>query len=352
WKEIKERINNIGPFPRYIFSNSPLYLQQYYEVKSSLNCITERTISEYIDILRGDGEWNDKSPSQDLLKVYRLAIGNDDFPRIAAFNNELNKSILVRVMEICRAPYLKFFFTDRGVLIAEHFEKLGVIAFTDKDFVTALGKELKIIQPPKGRVSQKSVLQRRDLITYASNGYDLFPTGINDVSRRIEYNMLYRPSISNFPLVDGFYFVKSEEERVTMIGIQTTTAKSHETTVTAVIEFNRYLKNCFSDWTDVSKEMSWEIIYIQPYDTDERRQIKKWQGCTLNESGNYNLEQQGITAKFWNEKVNQYQVNLSLGMAVRLVEALEGVRKEEKLSKIEDLIQIRRQEVHQEVNFN
>ncbi|ORC86950.1 putative retrotransposon hot spot (RHS) protein, partial [Trypanosoma theileri] len=134
--------------------------------------------------------------------------------------------------------------------------------------------------------------------------------------------------------------------------IQTTTAKRHETTVTAVIEFNKYLKNCFSDWTDVSKKVSWEIIYIQPYDTDERRRIKEWQGCTLNESGNYNLEQQEVTAKFWSEKVNQYQVNLSLGMAVRLVEALERVRKEEKLSKIEDLIQIRRQEVHQEVNFN
>ncbi|ORC84139.1 retrotransposon hot spot (RHS) protein, partial [Trypanosoma theileri] len=102
----------------------------------------------------------------------------------------------------------------------------------------------------------------------------------------------------------------------------TTTAKRHETTVTAVIEFNKYLENCFSDWTNVSKEMSWEIIYIQPYDADERRQIKEWQGCTLNESGNYNLEEQGITAKFWNEKVNQYQVDMSPSMVVWLIEAL------------------------------
>ncbi|ORC91870.1 putative retrotransposon hot spot (RHS) protein, partial [Trypanosoma theileri] len=111
--------------------------------------------------------------------------------------------------------------------------------------------------------------------------------------------------------VDGFYFVKSELERVTLIGIQTATATIHETTVTAVIEFNKYLKNCFSDWTDVSKNISWEIIYLQPYDTDERRRIKGWQKCTLNESGNYNLEEQNDTIRFWNEKVNQYQVNLS-----------------------------------------
>ncbi|ORC85487.1 putative retrotransposon hot spot (RHS) protein, partial [Trypanosoma theileri] len=217
---------------------------------------------------------------------------------------------------------LNALFTDKGMIISEKFEEYGVNAFRDKNFVTALGKELKIIQPPEGRVSQQSVLQPGELVAYASNGYLSFPTSTNGESRIIEYNMLYRPSVSNFPLVDGFYFVKSEEERVTMIGIQTTTARVHETTVTAVIEFNRCLKNCFSDWTDVSKKISWEIIYIQPYGTDERKQIKEWQKCTLNTSGRYNLDEQEAIAKFWNEKVNQYQVDMSPSMVVWLIEAL------------------------------
>ncbi|ORC83877.1 retrotransposon hot spot (RHS) protein, partial [Trypanosoma theileri] len=341
WREIKERINNIGPLPRFIFSDGA-YEGRCFRVQDTLDRIKKPTVSEYMDILRGDGEWKDNSPSHKLVKIYRLAIDDVDLPRNETFTNELSKKIFVRVIEICHAPYLKFFFTDRGLFIAEHFEKLGVIAFINREFVTALGEVLTIIQPPESRRKQKSVLQQRGLVAYASNGYDLFPSSINDVSRKIEYNKLYRPSPSNFPLVDGFYFVKSEEERVTLIGIQTTTAKRHETTVTAVIEFNKYLKNCFSDWTDVSKKVSWEIIYLQPYDTDERRRIKGWQKCTSKNSGKYTVEQKNATAKFWNEKVNQYQVNLSLGMAVRLVESLEDTRKRKKLSNVEDLINEKR----------
>ncbi|ORC83397.1 retrotransposon hot spot (RHS) protein, partial [Trypanosoma theileri] len=321
WKEIKERINNIGPLPRHIFDDG-MYRDRCNEVKDTLDLINESNITEYKNILRGIGEWKDKSPSHKLVKIYRVVINCRDVPRNKPITVALGDQIVARVIVFLKSPVLNMVFTDKGVIIAEGFQRYGVNAFTDKNFVTALSEVLQIIQPPKGRVSQQSVLQRRDLITFASDGYLSFPTSIKDEKRRIEYNMLYHPSISNFPLVDAFYFVKSPEGTVTLIGIQATTATIHETTVTAVIEFNKYLKNCFSDWTDVSKEVSWEIIYIQPYGTDERRQIKKWQGCTLNESGNYNLEEREVTAKIWNEKVNQYQVDMSPTMIVWLIEAL------------------------------
>ncbi|ORC87298.1 putative retrotransposon hot spot (RHS) protein [Trypanosoma theileri] len=136
--------------------------------------------------------------------------------------------------------------------------------------------------------------------------------------------MLYHPSISNFPLVDAFYFVKSPRGKATMIGIQTTTARRHETTSSKVCKFIEYLKNCFSDWTVISKEVSWEIIYVQPYDTDKRREIKEWQGCKL-KSQRYTATLQNAIIKFWNKKVNQYQVNMSKPMIVWLIEALEAM---------------------------
>ncbi|ORC87297.1 putative retrotransposon hot spot (RHS) protein, partial [Trypanosoma theileri] len=142
--------------------------------------------------------------------------------------------------------------------------------------------------------------------------------------------MLYHPSISNFPVVDAFYFLKSARGKVTLIGIQTTTAKRHETTASKVCKFIEYLKNCFSDWTLISKKVSWEIIYLQPYDTDERRQIKEWQGCTFKNSQQYTATLQNAIIKFWKEKVNQYQVNMSQSMIIWLIEALEAMDTERK----------------------
>ncbi|KAH9600908.1 Trypanosome RHS [Trypanosoma melophagium] len=260
WKKIKERIDNVGPLPRYIFSDV-LYPRRCKEVKKALSDISESAL-----------------------------------------------------------------FTDKGILIAEKFEEYGVNAFREGNFVSALGEELKIIQPPGIIEGKRSVLQRRDSVAYASKGYLRFPTGTNDEEmRRIEYNMLYHPSISNFPLVDAFYFVKSAEGRVTLIGIQTTTARDHETTVTAVSGLKEYLETCFSDWADISKEVSWEIIYMQPKVGNESKQIRRWQGCILNESEEYTIEEQKVVAAFWNEKVNQYQVNLSPEMILRVALTLEAM---------------------------
>ncbi|ORC91871.1 retrotransposon hot spot (RHS) protein [Trypanosoma theileri] len=321
WKKIKERINNIGPLPRHIFDDG-MYRDRCNEVQDTLDLINESNISEYKNILRGIGEWKDKSPSHKLVKIYRVVINCRDVPRNKSITVALGFQIVARVIMILKSPVLNVVFTDKGVIIAEGFQRYGVNAFTDKNFVTALSEVLQIIQPPKGRVSQQSVLQRRDLITCASDGSLSFPTSIKDEKKRIEYNMLYHPSISNFPLVDAFYFVKSARGKVTMVGIQTTTAKRHETTASKVCKFIEYLKNCFSDWTVISKKVSWEIIYLQPYDTDKSKQIKEWQGCTFKKSQQYTATPQNSIIKFWKEKVNQYQVSMSQSMIIWLIEAL------------------------------
>ncbi|KAH9582048.1 Trypanosome RHS, partial [Trypanosoma melophagium] len=267
WNSIKGRIDNVGPLPRYIFDDGA-YGERRSRVQGgmakALKGVSGSNVLRLKAILRGDAVWEEYSSTSEILKIYRVVINGCDVPMNAAVNNALYNKIFTEVMGFLHSPTLNSPFIKKGVLNVEKFEEYGVNTFRDRNFVTALSNELKIIQSPGIIEGKRSVLQRRDSVTYASKGCLRFPTGTNDEEMRIEYDMLYHPSVPDFPLVDAFYFVKSAEGRVTLIGIQTTTARDHETTVTAVSKFIKYLKTCFSDWADVSDEVSWEIIYMQP----------------------------------------------------------------------------------------
>ncbi|RNC38814.1 retrotransposon hot spot (RHS) protein [Trypanosoma cruzi] len=121
----------------------------------------------------------------------------------------------------------------------------------------------------------------------------------------MEYGVLYIPKVENFPLVDGFFFVDSP--RRTLVGLRMTTASEHHTTTSTVRQFNERLAAYFNDWEELSRDMSWEMIYVQHADSTP---MKKWQGCDVVNPNNETDAEKKIVA-FWDGKVHQYQFVLT-----------------------------------------
>ncbi|RNC55280.1 retrotransposon hot spot (RHS) protein [Trypanosoma cruzi] len=85
-----------------------------------------------------------------------------------------------------------------------------------------------------------------------------------------------------------------------------TTASAHHTTASTVRQFTEHLAVFFKGWNKLSRDMSWDIIYIQHADS---KPMKKWQRCDYVNPRNKTNAEKKIVA-FWDGKVHQYQVML------------------------------------------
>ncbi|PWU88225.1 putative retrotransposon hot spot protein (RHS,) [Trypanosoma cruzi] len=80
-------------------------------------------------------------------------------------------------------------------------------------------------------------------------------------------------------------------------------ASHHASTVR---QFTECLAAYFNGWEELSRDMSWEIIYVQHADSTP---LNDWQGCDVVNSDNVSKKEGREIAAFW-EKVRQYQVSL------------------------------------------
>ncbi|KAG8339809.1 hypothetical protein TRVL_09364 [Trypanosoma vivax] len=122
-------------------------------------------------------------------------------------------------------------------------------------------------------------------------------TAENSFVKKCEYHVLYKPSVDNFPVADGFFFVEghgTSGERVeentehrcdahqpkTIVLLQATKARSHHTETGKLLKLKAMLRHEFRDWSDFSKNMRWEIVYVQHPDA---QLFKKRQRCDRTE---------------------------------------------------------------------
>ncbi|RNF00172.1 retrotransposon hot spot (RHS) protein [Trypanosoma cruzi] len=94
---------------------------------------------------------------------------------------------------------------------------------------------------------------------------------------------------------------------MTLVGLRMGTAGGHYTTASTVRQFTEYLAAYFNGWKKLSRDMSWEIIYVQHADSTP---LNDWQGCDFVNSDNVSKKEGREIAAFWEEKVRQYQVSL------------------------------------------
>ncbi|RNF03605.1 putative retrotransposon hot spot (RHS) protein [Trypanosoma cruzi] len=306
WKMVEKHMEKVGPIPRYIFDEK-IYIVHLGAVDDALEGIEPTDVEEYFT-MRGSKLWYTEDPSQKLVKVVREITeeGAEVF-----FNASICGDIGLRIAErlekkMKAKDLLLLILRSHGALVSRALEKLGLRVFMYGELVSALVKELKELPPPERHEAQDSVL------TLNHQGHPTRTVGLRELQDGVEripmeYGVLYLPKVEKFPLVDGFFFVDSP--RRTLVGLQMNTAGAHLTITSTVRLFTECMAAYFEGWEELSREMSWEMIYIKNADS---KNISKWQRCDVVNTENLSEDEKEIVA-FWDGKVHQYQFMLTRG---------------------------------------
>ncbi|RNC55245.1 retrotransposon hot spot (RHS) protein, partial [Trypanosoma cruzi] len=174
------------------------------------------------------------------------------------------------------------------------------------EFFSALLDDLKELMPSARRGGRYAVPTLNPQ-GHPNDSYGLVSLKNPFERENLKYRLLCIPKVQNFPLVDGFFFLDSIPK--TMVGLRMTTAGEHHTTASTVRQFTECLAAYFNGWEEFSRDVSWEIIYIQHKDSTP---MNGWRRCDVVRSESVNEESRGIAA-FWREKVRQYQVSILSG---------------------------------------
>ncbi|EKG00262.1 retrotransposon hot spot (RHS) protein, putative, partial [Trypanosoma cruzi] len=201
----------------------------------------------------------------------------------------------------------------RGALVSRALEQLGLRVFVYGELVSALVEELNELRSSERKEAQDSVLKVNH------QGHPTHTVGLAELQGGVEripmeYGVLYLPKVEKFPLVDGFFFVNSPQR--TLVGLRMTTASAHHTTTSTVRQFTEHLAAYFEGWEELSRDMSWEMIYIKNADSTL---ISKWQRCDVVNTENLSEDEKEIVA-FWDGKVHQYQFVLTRGFLNKIRE--------------------------------
>ncbi|RNC41341.1 retrotransposon hot spot (RHS) protein [Trypanosoma cruzi] len=115
----------------------------------------------------------------------------------------------------------------------------------------------------------------------------------------VECGELYIPEVEKFRMVDAFFFVDSNP--MTLVWLRMATAGGHHTTASTATQFTECLAAYFNGWEELSRDMSWEIIYVQHADSTS---INDWRRCDVVNSNNVSRDESREIAAFWEEEVH------------------------------------------------
>ncbi|KAF8283788.1 putative retrotransposon hot spot (RHS) protein [Trypanosoma cruzi] len=304
WKKVKERIDKVGPLLRYVFDQRK-YKSQIYSCESKVNSMNIFD-TYYYSILGTNEVCDDSHISHKVVKVERVRGGKkSELPLNVLISSYLGNLTLCKLAELM-APndFILLVLAMKDDLLSKPLEKHSVFTFLSEGFVNAIIpklKELKLDEDdPPHRCALESHPHERPLKPLPLPLLEKLKKKIN-----IEYQTLYKPVAQNFPLLDAFFFLKSNPK--TLVGLRITTAGEHHTTTSTVRQFNERMAEYFNGWEEFSKGLSWEIIYIQHADSTP---MEKRQRCGPLKTDNLSDDEKKIVA-FWNENVHQYQVSVS-----------------------------------------
>ncbi|PWU96085.1 putative retrotransposon hot spot (RHS) protein [Trypanosoma cruzi] len=195
----------------------------------------------------------------------------------------------------------------RHNLVSKNMERCTVFAFLDADFITAIRHKVRELKRAARRQPHRSALE-----VYSqerpTRHHVLPPPHYFSEKVGVDCCVLYIPEVEGFPLLDAFFFVNSNP--VTLVGLRMATAGGHHTTASTVRHFTECLAAYFNGWKKLSRDMSWEIIYVQHADSTP---MNDWRRCDVVNSDNVSKKENREIAAFLEEKVRQYQVSVSSG---------------------------------------
>ncbi|PWV14026.1 putative retrotransposon hot spot (RHS) protein [Trypanosoma cruzi] len=306
WQVVKGQMDEVGPIPRYIFDERK-YDNWVQRCHKTVDEATSSVILQCIGLGLG-GSWDRMKVLYWLARVIRTRgekFGFEFFSNLPVSAHLGNKT-LFKSAKLMQQRDFNFLISGlRDYLTSENFGRCTVFAFLNGSFVSAIERGLRELRPSPQRQSHRCALA-----VYSQEGSTRhhFLPPLEHFSERIdvECGVLYVTEVENFPLVDGFFFVKSNP--MTLVGLRMAAAGGHHTTASTVRQFNECLAAYFKGWEELSRELSWEMIYVQHADSTP---MNDWQGCDVVDSNNVSGADNNEIAAFWNEKVRQYQVSIS-----------------------------------------
>ncbi|PWV07706.1 putative retrotransposon hot spot (RHS) protein [Trypanosoma cruzi] len=124
----------------------------------------------------------------------------------------------------------------------------------------------------------------------------------------IKHRLLCIPAVGAFLLVDGFFFVESNPR--TLVGLRMARAGEHHTTASTVRQFTECPAAYFNGWEELSRDMSWEIIYVQHADSTP---LNDWQRCDVVNSDSVSRDEGREIAVFWRKRCASTKCQYHLG---------------------------------------
>ncbi|RNF08994.1 putative retrotransposon hot spot (RHS) protein, partial [Trypanosoma cruzi] len=305
WRMVEKHMEKVGPIPRHIFDEK-IYKDRLGAVDGALLAIKPTDFGKNFT-LGGEDKWYSEDPCHKLVKVVREITeeGAEVFLN-ALISADIGFRIADRLAKkMATKDLLLLILRSRGALASRALEQLGLRVFMRGEFFSALVEELNELRPPERKEAQDSVLKVNH------QGHPARTVGLKELQGGVtripmECGVLYIPKVENFPLVDGFFFVNSPWR--TLVGLQMTTASAHHTTTSTVRQFTEHLAAYFEGWEELSRDMSWEIIYVQHADNTP---MNGWQRCDVVDSNNVSRAENREIAAFWDGKVHQYQFVLT-----------------------------------------
>ncbi|PWU94861.1 putative retrotransposon hot spot (RHS) protein [Trypanosoma cruzi] len=297
WKVVKSQMDEVGPIPRYIFDERK-YDNWVQRCHKTVDEATSSVILQCIGLGCG-GFWDRMKVLYWLARVVRVRdkeFGCEFFSNLPVSAHLGNKTLFksAKLMQQHGFNLLISGLTD--YLISENFGRCTVFAFLNGSFVSAIERRPRELRPSPQRQSHRCALEvySQEL----STRHHVLPP-LEHFSERIdvECGVLYVTEVENFPLVDAFFFVKTNP--MTLVGLRMAAAGEHHTTTSTVRQFNEYLAAYFNGWEELSQDMSWEMIYVQHADSTA---MNDWQRCDVVNSDNVSDDESREIAAFWEKR--------------------------------------------------
>ncbi|EAN90432.1 putative retrotransposon hot spot (RHS) protein [Trypanosoma cruzi] len=305
WEEVSGRMNNVGPILRFIFG------KQAYDdrIKACQQAVDGSTASE-LERNLGIGccySSNDGDLSRKLVKVVRVRRGNSiESPLNVLISPHLERETLSRLEnEMKQSDFIFFVLRFWDYVPPYLIEKYAASAFLNEDFLRAIRLKIRELRPPGRREPHSCALKEHSDKSFTRKEVLPPPERLSNPVA-MDHWVLYKPWATNFPLVDAFFFVDSNP--MTLVGLRMTTAGGHHTTTSTVRQFTECLAAYFNGWEELSRDLSWEMIYVQHADSTP---MKGWQGCDVVDSNNVSRAENREIAAFWEEEVHQYIAAIS-----------------------------------------
>ncbi|CCD19692.1 hypothetical protein, conserved in T. vivax [Trypanosoma vivax Y486] len=182
WTEIRRRIREVGPLPRYIF-DWKLFDNRLKEVEKALEGITEIDMERYVKIFFGGKQWIEDGTTHKIIRLVWSSIDGHESCRNYPASVVIARELISRVAHyFAGASFLLKMLRMPGVDGAAVLEKIGVCAFMYRSVVDEIVGKMKHL-PRTGSAARRSVLARVNAADRYAQDHRIVVSGREHASR-------------------------------------------------------------------------------------------------------------------------------------------------------------------------